>query len=318
MTVTVSVLMTAYNRERYIAAAIESVLAQTFTDIELIIVDDDSTDATVAIARRYEQLDPRVHVHVNPVNLGDYANRNHAARLARGRYLKYHDSDDLMYPHCLKTMVQALDAEPRAGFAMTTAWAWPGGPSPMLSTPRMSYQREFLGFGLFMCGPSCGLFRRDVFRALGGFDDIGVASDYAFWLKACARYSALLVYADLFWYRQHAGQELHSRKAARQYAELPRVVWAALHAPDCPLERGELGTARRNFVWTIAKQSYRDLRRGRFGLAFYRYRRAGVSLLDWMRYLRRPRRHALAGTPLGPDGDVLIPAALGLTESADR
>ena len=100
----VSVLMTAYNREQYIAAAIESVLAQTFADFELIVVDDGSADDTVAAARSYE-ADPRVRVVVNERNLGDYPNRNRAAGLARGRFLKYHDSDDVMYPHCLATML---------------------------------------------------------------------------------------------------------------------------------------------------------------------------------------------------------------------
>ncbi len=146
----VSVLMTAYNRERYVGAAIESVLAQAFPDFELIVVDDASSDGTVEVARTYARIDPRVRVHVNGRNLGDYGNRNHAASLARGRFLKYHDSDDLMYPHCLATCVPLLGAERRAAFALSAGGYWPGGPCPMLSTPRMSYQREFLGHGLFM------------------------------------------------------------------------------------------------------------------------------------------------------------------------
>jgi glycosyltransferase involved in cell wall biosynthesis len=98
---TVSVLMTAYNRERYIASSIDSVLAQTFDDFELVIVDDGSSDGTVEIARRFARQDRRVRVEVNDRNLGDYPNRNRAAALARGTLLKYHDSDDLLYPHCL-------------------------------------------------------------------------------------------------------------------------------------------------------------------------------------------------------------------------
>ena len=110
----VSVVMTAYNRERYVGAAIESVLAQTFADFELIVVDDGSVDRTVEVARQYED-DPRLRIVLNERNLGDYPNRNRAAALARGRFLKYHDSDDVMYPHCLSTMVGPLDAERRAG-----------------------------------------------------------------------------------------------------------------------------------------------------------------------------------------------------------
>src|SRR5688572_2541323 len=108
----VSVLITAYNREKYIAASIESVLAQSFEDFELVIVDDCSRDGTLRVAEQY-LFDPRVRIAKNEQNLGDYPNRNRAAKLAQGQYLKFHDSDDLMYPHCLATMVMLLDAEPR-------------------------------------------------------------------------------------------------------------------------------------------------------------------------------------------------------------
>src|SRR5438128_1106653 len=179
----VSVLMTAFNRERYVAEAIASVLGQTFEDFELVVVDDASHDRTVDIARKYE-ADPRVRVVVNERNLGDYPNRNRAAALARGAFIKFHDSDDVMYPHCLAAMVEPLRAEPGAALALSSGWHWPGGPCPMLLTPRLAYQREFLGQGLFMCGPAGALIRTDVFRALGGFPERGVASDYVFWVKA--------------------------------------------------------------------------------------------------------------------------------------
>lgn len=72
----VSVLMTSYNREKYVAEAIESVIAQTFTEWELIIVDDQSKDATVSIAKDYAKKDSRIKVYINNHNLGDYPNRN--------------------------------------------------------------------------------------------------------------------------------------------------------------------------------------------------------------------------------------------------
>src|SRR5690606_2521559 len=95
----VSVLMTVYNREKYIAEAIKSVLASTYQNWELIIVDDQSMDNSVAIAQSFAQKDPRIQVHVNKENLGDYPNRNRAASYAKGKYLKYVDSDDLIYPY---------------------------------------------------------------------------------------------------------------------------------------------------------------------------------------------------------------------------
>ena len=302
----VSVLMTAYNREKYIAASIESVLAQTLEDFELIIVDDCSNDHTVQVAQRYTS-DPRVRLITNKYNLGDYPNRNRTAQLARGRYFKFHDSDDLMYPHCLATMVRPMECELRAGFALSISRNWPGGPCPMMLTPRVCYQREFLGTGMFMGGPACALFRTDVFHELGGFPEQGVGSDHLFWLKACARVNVLLLPADLFWYRVHAGQELNSERARYDYAIVPGEVWQALQSPDCPLEGEELEQAKRNWVFIVAKLTYKDLRAGRSDMAWLRLQAVGLSLKDWLHYLRRPRRNILAGTPLDGDGEFLIP-----------
>jgi glycosyltransferase involved in cell wall biosynthesis len=72
----VSVLMTAFNRSQYINDAIESVIAQTYQNWELIIVDDNSNDNTASIAHFYAAKDNRISVYVNELNLGDYKNRN--------------------------------------------------------------------------------------------------------------------------------------------------------------------------------------------------------------------------------------------------
>ena len=108
----VSVLMTAYNREKYIAEAIESVLASTYTHFELIIVDDRSADQTVSIAKEYETRDQRIKVYVNEENLGQFPNRNKAATYARGKYIKYLDSDDRLYDFSLDYCVNMMEKNP--------------------------------------------------------------------------------------------------------------------------------------------------------------------------------------------------------------
>ena len=298
----ISVLMTAYNREAYIEAAIESVLAQTFADFELVIVDDCSTDATREIASRYLG-DPRVRLHVNQRNLGDYPNRNHAATLARGEFLKYHDSDDLMYPHCLEIMAAALRAYPQAALAMSAGSGWPGGPSPMLLTPRMAYQREYLGSGLFREGPASALLRADAFEQLGRFPLEGVQSDPLFWMHACAKRSIVLTQADLFYYRVHDGQELRKGRGAFELAKLEGRLYRALDSPDCPLDDGERDQARRNLTWGFLKRTLRDLRQGNPALALFRLRNTTLSPGEWMRYARRQRREHGAGTPLPDVGE---------------
>jgi hypothetical protein len=293
----VSVLLTSYNREAFIAESIESVLAQTLTDLELIVSDDQSSDRTLAIANDYARRDSRVRVSLNESNLGDYCNRNKAASLARGQFLKYHDSDDVMYRHCLAVMVEALSAEPSAAFALSSSRNWAGGPCPMLLTPRLSYEREYLGTGLFQAGPASALFRTDVFRSLGGFPDEGVASDMLFWIHACARVNVLLVPGDLFYYRVHGGQELARPENTIRYARARGVAWKMLNSPECPLDPAVLDRAKTNFLWAAARDAYRQFRRGRFAAAAAIVRFLGLDIVDWIRYLRPPNRNPNAGTP---------------------
>lgn len=298
--------MTAYNREKYIAAAIESVIVQTFTDWELVIVDDCSCDRTVEIARRYEQSDHRIRVFVNEENLGDYPNRNHAASLAKGEFIKFHDSDDIMYPHCLAIMHRLLCDEPKAELALSGSHSWAGAPAPILLSPRQAYEREFLGPGdLFKWGPSCVLFRTTAFRALGGFPNHGVVSDLALWITACARFSLLLVPSDLFWYRVHAGQELQKIGADREYATFQNLTFHRFHRDEVPLEAGEFELARQTLLWNLVRNASRDLKAGHWGRL--RLRMRGISLLTLAKVLRRPRRNLLAGIGTDAEGAPRIP-----------
>jgi glycosyltransferase involved in cell wall biosynthesis len=302
-----TVVITSFNREEYIGPAIESVLNSSFGDFELLVLDDASTDGTAEVARSVAARDKRIRLVVNERNLGQFGNRNRAIELVETPYLKYHDSDDLMYPYCLDTMMRLLRAEPEAGFALSSGWAWPGGPCPMLLTPRMSYQREFLGQGMFYCGPSGALFRTEVLRKLGGFPDRGVASDYCFWLKACAVTPVVLVPADLFWYRMHPSQELQSERAARDYAVGQGESWRALLAEDCPLEGEDLSNAKGSCAFRLLRSSWRDVRAGRLALARLRLASAGIRLRDLIRYPPRRIQDPRAGSPLGADGDFIVP-----------
>jgi len=311
----VSVLLTSYNRERYIAASIESVLAQTLGDFELLITDNCSTDGTLDVVRRYERLDRRIRVVVNERNLGQFGNRNRAADLAVAPLLKYHDSDDLMYPYCLETMVPPLHAYPEAAFGLSSGVYWFGGPCPMLLTPRMAFQREFLGAGMFTAGTAGAIFRTEAFRALGKFTDLGAPSDILFWLRACARVSVVLLPADVFWYRVHPDQELQSAGVARQYAETVRDFWAALSGDACPLLDDEREQARRNLMAMHLKHLWRDLADRQFALARIRLA-AGPSAREWIKYVGRPHRDASAGTPRALNGEYVLPRGLPLSGDA--
>lgn len=104
----VSVIMPTYNSARWVAESIDSVLSQTYKDIELIIADDCSTDNTCDILRSYEAKDPRVKVLYADKNLGAGQTRNRCIEVAQGRYIAFCDSDDRWMPTKLEKQLAFL------------------------------------------------------------------------------------------------------------------------------------------------------------------------------------------------------------------
>jgi len=103
--------MPVYNRELYVAAAIESHLNQTYADFELVITDNASTDRSQEICRSYAAKDPRVKYHRNPRNMGAAGNYNRCFQLSTGEYFRWTPSDDLVSPNLLERAVAILDAD---------------------------------------------------------------------------------------------------------------------------------------------------------------------------------------------------------------
>ena len=106
--VLVTVIMGSYNHERYVSEAIESVLGQTFGDLELVIVDDGSTDNSRKIIEKYQTKDPRVHAFFHEKNLGIARTANDCLKEAKGRYLSFIGSDDVWYPHKLERQLDLI------------------------------------------------------------------------------------------------------------------------------------------------------------------------------------------------------------------
>jgi len=104
--------MPVYNGERFLAGALDSLLAQTFEDFELIIADNASTDATADICRTYEVRDRRVRYVRNECNLGVYRNFNRVFRLSAGEYFKFAAADDFCDRELVRKCVEVLDADP--------------------------------------------------------------------------------------------------------------------------------------------------------------------------------------------------------------
>lgn len=112
----VSIIMPSYNAERYIAESIESVIAQTYPNWELIITDDRSSDKTVEIALSYSQKEPRIDFKVAENHTGIAGTRNQCIARAKGRYIAFLDNDDLWMPEKLEKQVKFMQ-EHNYGFS---------------------------------------------------------------------------------------------------------------------------------------------------------------------------------------------------------
>ena len=204
----VSILVTVFNRGEFLAATLESILNSSYSDFEVIVVDDNSTDDSLVVAEKFAEFDKRIQVHVNDKNLGDYPNRNRAASLAQGKYIKYLDADDLIYRYGLSTMVEALEKYPEAALALSSNIIDPDSPYPCFLESVDVYRKHFLGQSPIGVGPSAAIIRLDCFDAVGGFSGKQFVGDTELWLQLADRWSIATLPPSLVWWRRHEGQQI--------------------------------------------------------------------------------------------------------------
>jgi len=183
----VSVIIPTYNRAAWIKEAAASVLAQTFRDYELLVVDDGSTDATL---EALISLDGHLKVLRLKHRRGVSAARNLGAAAARGDWLAFLDSDDLWLPDKLAWQVEYLQAHPDLSICQTEeVWIRNGVRVNPPKTHRKAAGDIFLSsLKRCMVSPSAVMLHRRLFTALGGFDEtLPAAEDYDLWLRTAWR-----------------------------------------------------------------------------------------------------------------------------------
>lgn len=281
----VSIIMPCYNAAAHLPQSVGSVLAQTFSDWELIAVDDGSDDTTLNWLRA--QTDPRIQVHTQP-NQGVSAARNAGLALARGQYVAFLDADDTWAPAFLATLFAALQARRDAVLAYC-GWQNIGLPGkrgapfipPDYETPA---KRETLFAGC-RWPIHAALIKRDAIAGAGGFDPhLKNAEDYALWLEIAATTPIARVPEVLAHYHFHGGTQASGDRArAALHLLAAQQTYLARH-PDFA---AQLGRARRRdlLYGNLLKQGYgnywkRDLLAAR--AIFRRVMRAGYGRArDW-------------------------------------
>jgi hypothetical protein len=176
----VSVGLAVFNESDGVRHCIESVLAQDFTDLELVISDNASDDDTVEVVQEYAREDRRVMISVNPVNVGLHENLNRTLQLSNGRLFRWISADDWLEPHALSTTVGALEHNPGAlgattGFTIHAPGAAPRyeryqGEFPSSPDPSRRFERMlwFFHAGDGKYDPIYGTYRRDPLARSGG------------------------------------------------------------------------------------------------------------------------------------------------------
>ena len=232
------------NAEKFLAEAIESVLAQSCADWELLLVDDGSTDGSSKIARRFAETHPGRVIyleHAGHENRGMSTSRNLGLRQARGEFVAFLDADDVWLPHKLAEQLRAARAHPTAGMicgATEYWWNWSdaardnvvvplGVPLDALhEPPQLSLALYPLGPGAAPC-PSDLFIRREVCERVGGFEEhfrheLQMYEDQAFLAKV---YVGMPVYvSSAVWdrYRQHAESCVSTVTSSGRYHEVRR------------------------------------------------------------------------------------------------
>jgi len=245
----VSVIIAFWNAEPFLKEAIDSVFAQTFTDWELLLIDDGSTDASGATARRAKARAPqrvRVFAHAGGENRGVPASRNLGMRHARGELIAFLDADDIWLPDKLALQVAALDHHPSAGLVYASAewWhSWTGRPEDRhrdrlpdlqvaanVAHPPPSLLPHFLrNAGLSPC-PSSVVIRRRVAEQVGHCDErfrgsLALYEDQAFYSKIAVSVPMLRLDHCVARYRRHPRQMTWARSAEHSAARRFYLEW---------------------------------------------------------------------------------------------
>jgi glycosyltransferase involved in cell wall biosynthesis len=274
-----SVVIAAFEAERTVASAVNSALAQTRTDLEVIVVDDGSSDRTAAVVGQI--TDHRVQL-LRQANAGPSAARNVGISATRGDYVAFLDSDDLWLPRYLELMGAALDGAENPGFAYTEAYAFdpisgrvrakpptPNAPPP--SPPPADWKVFLLELLARNFVYNSTTVPRRVLDQVGGFDESQIRSeDYELWLRiVTAGYCPVWVPEKQALYRLH-GAQASANKVGMYGGDL--ATWSKMSRLKMPTD------AHREVLLRRQREAERQLR------VF-----SGADRLGWMRWKLRSR-----------------------------
>jgi glycosyltransferase involved in cell wall biosynthesis len=305
----ISVVLPVYNGARHLAESIDSVLAQTFSDFELLIADDGSNDDSPAILSSY--LDPRVRATRNPRNLGLFPNLNRLIEASRAPLIRLWSQDDVMRPECLARHLAFLSDHPSIGMSYCAVdvidergvLIEPAryDSTPDVLTPSIANQIMFF-HGSITGNIANVMLHRDLIDELGSFrEDLQVSGDFEMWVRITRRHAIGFLREPLIALRRHQHQFSRKKGIGLQFMRENRAIVDELLS-RMPAETRSYASRYRQYRLQSLNAHYmiRSLLAGDFGTAAACYRELkndGLerSLLYWLvsgneRWLRMPPR----------------------------
>jgi glycosyltransferase involved in cell wall biosynthesis len=293
----VTVGFATYNVERYLPQAFEAVLAQDFPDFEVVICDNQSTDATWEICQRYAEKDDRFRIYRNENNLGYSGNVRRLVSLARGEFFRLTGHDDLIAPTFLRRCLEALDANPHAVLAFplgitidddgNRTGASPGERALNDSNPcrRIVHMVQVWAH----CNEVYGLIRADVLRRTGLIGTY-ISSDRRLLVELAARGEFELVPEPLFYRRVHRASTFGEERAGRVFDWLEPQLAATRRPPARHMRsRGDFGHLTIDTIRALLRSElprpWRLATAAAFA-GFFTYRRARIRVGRIRRQIR--------------------------------
>lgn len=199
----VSIILPIYNGEKYMRESIDSILAQTYTNWELLIIDDGSTDHTAEISDEYMKKDPRIHYYKNAQNMRLPRTLNRGFSLARGAFLTWTSDDNYYYPTALERMVTALEAEGK-DFVFASCDVI-DGEGKIVECIMVGDRAKKSIVGSNPVG-ACFLYTRKVYETVGDYDpEMTLVEDFDYWQRICSKFTPVCLSEKLYAYRWHDG-----------------------------------------------------------------------------------------------------------------
>jgi glycosyltransferase involved in cell wall biosynthesis len=276
----VTVITVTYNSSLYVRDAIESVLAQTYRNIEYIISDDCSTDDTWKIISEYK--DPRIRASRNEFNLREYANRNKAIDMATGEYLMFIDGDDIIFSHGIEFFVKMLRSFPRAAMAVQKNYL-NNVLYPALFEPEDTLRNYFYGrSNLLTSSFTSNFFRTDILKKWKLKTDY-ITGDEEIRLRIAVSHPVLFVAGWVSWPRETPGQassKLGEGVGLMETFRFTRDIFSdpGLQHLDQAMKTDIGNVLKRN----IARYACRLLAKGKVGTAVRVVRSAGMNWSEVM------------------------------------